>query len=198
MFLSPTHALAILEHYHYWLIFPIAVIEGPIIIIISGFLVSLGFLNTYIAFAVLVLADTIGDSLYYLLGRYWRRAEWVKKIALFLGFNEDKEKSLENHFKKHKIKTFLLAKISHGIGGSVQVAGGYAGVDYLEFLALTLLGTIPKTFVLMIVGFYLGNSYMTIDSFLDYIGFIVFSIFVFLILYLVLGKYVKSYFAKGE
>src|SRR6185295_20205952 len=81
MFISPSDVLGILEHYKYLVIFPIAVIEGPIIIVISGFLVYMGFLNVYVAYVVLVVADTIGDSLYYLVGKYWGRSAWIMKIG---------------------------------------------------------------------------------------------------------------------
>jgi membrane protein DedA with SNARE-associated domain len=62
--------LIILEKYKYWLIFPIVIIEGPIIVVISGFLVYLGFLNAYITYIILVIGDSIGDSMYYAIGRY--------------------------------------------------------------------------------------------------------------------------------
>lgn len=194
MFISPTDALAILEQYHYWLIFPIAIFEGPIIIVISGFLVSLGILNPFVAYVILVVGDTVGDSLYYLVGKYWFRGGWVKKLGRFLGYAEGDEDFLENHFKKHKIKTFLLAKISHGIGGSVQVASGIAKVPYLEFVWLNLIGTIPKTFILISIGFYFGSSYTKIDNYLNDIALIVISVVILAILYLILNKYIKSYF----
>ncbi len=198
MFLSPDHILSILEHYHYWLIFPIAIFEGPIIIIISGFLVYLGVLKAFIVWAVLVVADTIGDSLYYLLGRYWRKSLWIKKVVGFLGYDEKSEQLLENHFQKHKVKTFLLAKFSHGIGSSVQIASGIARVRYFEFLPLNLIGTIPKTFVLLLVGYYFGQSYVKIDGYLNNIALVVFGLFVFLLLYLIFNKHVKNYFASNK
>lgn len=197
MVFSATTVLSILEHYKYFVIFPITIVEGPIIIIISGFLVYLGYLNAIVAFFMLSIADMIGDSLYYLIGKYWRKSAWIKKYAGFLGYDEKSEKFLEAHFKKHKGKTFLLAKISHGLGGSVQVAAGIAGVDYLQFLAYSVLGTLPKVLVLMIVGYYAGSSYVRIDKYLNYGGFIIAGIGIaFIVLYVFLSQYAKDYFTK--
>lgn len=198
MFLSPSDALAVLEHYHYWLIFPIAIFEGPIIIVISGFLVSLKILNPFVAYAILVLGDTVGDTLYYLVGRFWFRGGWVKKVGRFLGYAEEDEDFLESHFRRHKIKTFILAKMSHGIGGSVQVASGIARFPYFEFIYLNLMGTIPKTLILMTLGFYLGASYNKIDSYLDYIAVGVISVFVIVFLSIFSKIIVKNYFGKNK
>ena len=134
MFISPEAVLSILADYNYLIIFPIAVLEGPIIVVITGFLVYLGHLNPIVAYTVLVVADMIGDSFYYSIGRFAGRSTFVRKYGKYLGYDESKEALIEQHFKKHMGKTFLLAKISHGIGGTVQVAGGIARVNFLKFL----------------------------------------------------------------
>lgn len=198
MFISPAEVLNILEHYKYFLIFPIAIVEGPIIIIITGFLVFLGYLNIYAALPVLVVADVIGDSMYYLVGKYWKRSIFIKRIASFLGYNEKSEIFLEEHFKKHKGKTFLLAKISHGIGGAVQVSSGIAGVKYTEFLKYSILGTVPKATILLVVGYYAGSYYLKIDNILNYIATITLTAVVLVVLYLLLARYIKKFLFQKE
>ncbi|MEQ1561439.1 MAG: VTT domain-containing protein [Nitrospira sp.] len=198
MVISPQEALSVLEHYRYWIIFPIAVFEGPIIIIISGFLVSLGILNGFIAYAILLVADMIGDSMYYCIGRYGSKTKWFKKLGKFVGYNENGEKYLENHFRTHKVKTFLIAKISHGLGGSVQVASGIAGVSYKEFFWLSLLGTAPKTLFLLFVGIYMGSYYERIDGYLHYIAVFVISIVVVIALAVISKKIAKKALAKDD
>ncbi len=195
MFISPTDALNILEHYKYLLIFPIAVIEGPIIIIISGFLIYQGYLNALTAYVILVIADTMGDLLYYSIGRFWRRLQWLKKYARWLGYSEKSEAFLEGHFKNHKGKTFLLAKVSHGIGGAVQISAGIAKVDIKVFLMYSLAGTLVKTYLLLLVGFHVGNSYIKIDGIFNRIALITFiTVSSVIIFYVFISKYAKRYF----
>ncbi len=199
MFISPADALSILEHYKYLLIFPIAIVEGPIIIIITGFLVYLGYLNMYIAYSVLVVADMIGDSLYYTIGKYWRRSTKIKKYAKFLGYTETSEIFLEKHFKKHTGKTLLLGKISHGLGGTVQIASGIARLPFREFIWWSFLGTIVKVFILFVVGFYIGNSYIKINQYFDSFALITIGIVAtVLIFYFVVNKYAKSYLISKD
>ncbi len=200
MFTSPGELLLIIEHYRYWIIFPIAIFEGPIIIIISGFLVHLGYLNGIVAYIVVVIADIIGDSLYYLIGRYWRIAPWIKKVGKFVGYDEKSEEYIEAHFKRHKIKTFMIGKVSHGLGGSIQIASGIAKVSYWEFLWLSLLGTIPKALALILLGFYLGAYYERINGVLRYISIGTVSIFAITLFFVVSRKLKKNLLSseKGE
>ncbi|TSC70919.1 MAG: putative membrane-associated protein [Parcubacteria group bacterium Gr01-1014_46] len=197
MFASPAELIGILEHYKYWIIFPIAIFEGPIIIIISGFLVSLGYLNGVIAYIVVVVADMIGDSLYYSIGKYWGKASWIKKVGKFVGYDENSEKFLEEHFKKHKVKTFLIGKVTHGLGGSVQIASGIGKVKYSEFFVLSLLGTVPKALFLILLGYFAGSYYERINGYLHNIALVTISIFV-LVLFFVISRKIQSNFLKSK
>ncbi len=198
MFISPESVLSILEHYKYFLIFPVAIVEGPIIIVITGFLVFLGYLNPYVALPVVIVADILGDTIYYTIGKFWKKSPRMKKIAKFFGYDENSEMILEEHFRNHKGKTLLLSKVSHGIGGAVQVSSGIAGVKYPEFLKFSVLGTIPKAVLLFCVGYYAGNYYLKIDNFLDYIALVTLSLVIIMLVYLFAARYARNYLTNKE
>ncbi len=190
---SSAHFVTFLEHYKYAVIFPIAVVEGPIISIVSGLLTSLHFLSGPIAYIVLVAGDLTGDSLYYFIGRRWGRSAGVKKFARFFGYGDKQEKFLENHFKRHTGKTLLLAKASYGLGAASQIAAGIGRVNYYQFFLYSALGTLVKTPVLMLIGYYGGNSYLKINSYLNSFAYITTAIAVgLLIFYIVAGKFAKK------
>ena len=196
--MSLDHILTILEHYKYVLIFPIMIVEGPIITVISGFLIYLGFLNAFITFPLLIVGDLIGDCTYYAIGRYGSNTKWVKKIIHYVGYDEKSEEFLEKHFEKHTVKTLLIAKVSHGLGIPVQIAAGMAKVNSLKYIWVELLGTAPKTLFLLVLGFYLGRSYLKINSYLHFFAFTVIAIVVFVILYFILRKRIKNYLKEEE
>ncbi len=196
MIINISNILAALEHYKYILIFPIMIVEGPIITIVCGFLVYLGFLNALLVFPLLVLGDLIGDSFYYAVGRYSTKFAWTMKLMAFFGYNESQEKFLINHFEKHTLKTLLIAKISHGLGIPVQITAGIARVRFYTYLLIELLGTVPKTFLLLILGYYLGSSYQKINSYLHIYAFAVVAIFVLALLYTLFNKYLKQNYFK--
>jgi membrane protein DedA with SNARE-associated domain len=170
------------------------IVEGPIISVISGFLAYLGYLNIFVLYPLLVLGDLIGDSLYYSIGKYFSKLVWIKKIATRLGYSEEKEEFIKNHFKKHAIKTLFIAKISHGLGIPVQISAGIAKVKFFKYVSVELVATMIKTLVLLVVGFYLGDSYMKINGYLHFFAFALVALAVLVILYFILNKYAKNYF----
>lgn len=197
MFISPQDLLSILEHYKYWLVFPIAVFEGPIISVISGFLVHLKHFNIYIIYPLLIIADLVGDSLYYLIGRFGGRSITFKKFGKYFGYNDEYERYIEEHFVKHPAKTLLSAKFTHGLGGTVQATAGIARMDYFQFIKWNLIGQVPKSLVLIIIGYYLGESYEKINGYLEYIALFTISIFVFIVLYFLVSKRLKKSLLEG-
>ncbi len=58
------------------LILPLAVIEGPVVSIVTGFLAAQGCFSWYWALILLVCGDLIGDIIYYAIGRTGISAAW--------------------------------------------------------------------------------------------------------------------------
>ena len=181
MFGASSHILLFLEHYKYLVIFPIAILEGPFVMVICGFLVSIGFLNGIGVYFLLVLGDTVGDIFHYYIGYHSTRLEWVKKFGKVFGYDEKGEKFLEEHFHKHKGKTLFIAKVAHGVGTAIQVAAGVAKVDIAGYIGWNIIGTFPKVLVLMLIGFYAGTSYTKFTSYLGAVAFVTIAVVVALI-----------------
>ncbi|MFA5889134.1 MAG: VTT domain-containing protein [Candidatus Paceibacterota bacterium] len=198
MFLSSSDISFFLEQYKYLLIFPIAVFEGPIVTVISGFFIYLGLLNIYIVYILLAVGDLTGDVLHYVVGRYWQKSVWIKKHGSWFGYDENSEEFLENHFRKHKIKTLLAAKFFHGTGTVIQITAGIAKVNFLQYLWINLIMTILKTSALLFLGYYIGSSYIKIDGYLNIIGFIVISIIIVVLSFIISSKLAKKYLIKSE
>ena len=70
-----------LSQYKYLILFPLAIIEGPIVTVIAGFLCSQAILEPFYVFPIIVIGDILGDSLYYGLGR-WSQLPVIKKIFM--------------------------------------------------------------------------------------------------------------------
>lgn len=179
--------------YKYIVLFPVMVIEGPIITIIAGFLSSLELLNIYIAFFVVVVADLLGDFIYYSIGR-WGRKKFIDKWGKYIGIDPLKIEKLENHFLKHRKKTLIIGKISHAIGAPILVAAGIVKVPIIEFLWVNFLATLPKSFLFIFIGYHFGQAYVRLDQYLEYftITFIIIGI-TFVLIYYLYNKYKLRY-----
>jgi membrane protein DedA with SNARE-associated domain len=136
-----------------------------------------------------VVGDSIGDSMYYAIGRYGGNITWIKKIGYFLGYSQKIKVSLINHFDRHTTKTLLLAKFSHGLGSAVQVTAGLAKINFSKYLSIEVLGTLLKTLILFVLGFYIGESYEQINNYLQMIAITVIGVVIFVISYFTLNNY---------
>lgn len=166
MFFSFAHILDLLVHYKYYILFPISVVEGPIISILGGFLASLGKLNLWMVFIVVCFGDFVGDTLYYLIG-YTGRKGFAGKFMKFFRISEERLNALDIHFDKHTGKTLLLGKFTHAFGTVVLVAAGAARISYSRFMFYNVIGTLPKSLILVLVGYYFGRAYEKINHYLN-------------------------------
>jgi membrane protein DedA with SNARE-associated domain len=149
------------------LLFPISIFEGPIITVITGSLTAIGIMDFWAAYAILSLGDIVGDAVYYALG-FYGKAQIIKRFGKLLRFDISQVESLEKHFEDHGGKTLLAGKISHGIGGVFLVAAGAAKMNFWKFIGYNILGTLPKTLFLLLIGYYFGRAISRVRSAMDY------------------------------
>mgnify|MGYP001589607689 FL=1 len=53
--------LPLIQNYGYWILFPLALFEGPITAFIAGTFVALGYFNFFLAFRFVILGELIPD-----------------------------------------------------------------------------------------------------------------------------------------
>jgi membrane protein DedA with SNARE-associated domain len=152
--MSLRYIFSFLIHYKYFAIFPIAVVEGPLVSIVSGFLVSRGYLGFIPVLIVVFLGDVISDSVFYFLGR--GGMSLVQKFK-FLHLSEERINILESQYRKHPWKTMILAKISYGLGSVFMVASGISRMSFARFLEYVCGLNFIRSFMLVLVGYYFGK-----------------------------------------
>lgn len=186
----------LLYTYSYLVVFPLVVIEGPITMIISGFLVSLGFMDFIPTYLILIAGDLTGDMIYYSAGRWWLNKTY-KGVLKFFNINLKFVRKLEEALKKNKGPFLFFGKLSHAIGGIILFAAGSAGIPVKEFLEFNFLATLPKSLILLAVGYFFGS---TVNNFRKALDFTVLGLFIFTIVLIGLyytvtylsNKYIKK------
>ena len=139
------------------ILLPLSVLEGPIVTVLAGYASRLGMFQIPVAFFIVVLGDLIGDALFYLMG--WRGLRLFPQTWLArLGLLPDRVAALSDHFADKGGRTLILAKISHSAGAAVMVAAGMARMNFGMFMWFNLLGTLPKSAVLLALGYVLGEA----------------------------------------
>ncbi len=167
MFISLATVVELLMTYRYFVLFPLSVLEGPIVTILAGFLSSLGYLDIWLVYALVVLGDLVGDSLFYAIG-FWGREQVISRWGHHFGITMDKIKKLEEHWTQYGGTSLVIGKISHAIGAVFLIAAGMARMPFGSFLWFNFVATIPKSLVLILIGYYFGHAYVQLSKYLHY------------------------------
>ena len=154
--------------YKYFILFPVVVVEGPVVTLIAGMYISTGHLDGFVSYIVLTAGDLVGDSLYYAIGRKGSGRLFPVKWCKILGVTKDQITKFKSFFQNHKTKTLLVGKWSHAVGVPILLAAGLAKVPYGQFLTISIFATLPKTLVLLGLGYYFSKSYAKIATYLGY------------------------------
>jgi len=166
--------------YRYAIIFPLMVVEGPITTLAAGFLSSLGYLKLIPVYLIVVAGDLGGDTIYYAIGRWGRRP--LEKWGKYIKLTKERIQKLESLFEQHGGKTLIAGKLSHAVGSVVLITAGIAKIPYRKFIWFNLLATLPKSLVLVLIGYYFGNAYVKYRSYVDVLGALIIGAF-FVIIY---------------
>lgn len=155
---------ALIIHYRYWILFPLACFEGPLVAIVIGFLVSLGYFDFFAAYVVMLFGDIVPDTLYYYLGRYGKRTALIKRYGHKIGINDDRAEKVRTLWNTHGLKTMWMGKLAYGLSIPFLVSAGFIGMPLRRFLLYAIPVTMFQYGVLMALGYYFGNSYGVIAS----------------------------------
>src|SRR3989338_6363855 len=73
--------IELLLTYKYLILIPLSIIEGPIVTVIAGFLVTLKFFNLFLIYIIMVAGDVVGDGIAYSFGYFGKRFLHYFKIT---------------------------------------------------------------------------------------------------------------------
>lgn len=175
--------------YKYAILLPIAIIEGPIVTVISGLLVAHGYLNWVIVYGVVMLGDLIGDVVWYYLGYHFGH-RFVAKFGKRFDLTEDKIEHIKKKFHEHKHPILFLSKITGGLGFAVVVlfTAGMSRIPFRRYLLVNTLGQLFWSGLLLGSGYFFGTAFINIQSIEERFVFIVCAI----VALILLVRYVRN------
>lgn len=155
--------LLILTSYKYLLLFIAIVIEGPILMVASGFLVLLGFFELIPAFFVILAGDLLGDIIWYYIG-YFFAEPFLNKYGKFFKLTPEIFQKAKELFHKYHVKILLISKVTIGLGMSLAtlMAAGATHVSFRKYILLNLIGEIFLISILLSIGYFFGQVYSSI------------------------------------
>lgn len=151
--------------YRYPIAYPLALFEGPIVMMVSGFLVRTGFFAFWPIYVVLIAGDLTGDVLWYFVGRYGGRP-FLLKYGYFLNVTPENVERAESFFHAHQGKILFISKLTTGFGFAIAtlIAAGAARVPFKKYFFINFGGEFIWCGLLMAVGYFLGHLYTYVDK----------------------------------
>jgi membrane protein DedA with SNARE-associated domain len=137
------------------MVLPLAVIEGPVVSAVTGFLSAQGYIAWGWALVLLVCGDVVGDLIYYWIGH--SGGAMLSGFGRRLGWRGTVTPDLQQNMAQNATKMLLVGKWTHSIGCFVLVASGMLRLPLAQFIVVNLLATLPKSAVLFGVGYFAGG-----------------------------------------
>lgn len=184
--------------YRYPIAYPLAIVEGPILMMVSGFLVHLGFFDFWPIYFILMAGDLTGDIFWYKLGEHGARS-LIDKYGRFLNLTEENVERAERFFHDHQGKILFISKITMGFGFALAtlVAAGAARIPFKKYMTINFLGQFIWTGFLMGIGYFFGQLYVVVDKSLRW-AVIIAAIVIVGVVAFGFSKYMRKRFANGN
>lgn len=190
--------VALLIKYRYWIIFPIACVEGPVLSFLIGTLSGLGYFNPLIAFPILLAGDLLPDTFFYYLGKRGKRSDLIARYASKIGVTEGHFEIIDRVWRTHPRKTMLMAKLALGLAAPFLVTAGLAGIPARIFYGVAVPTSIVMHATLLFLGYHSGASYGLVKAYVGHAQFFVAVAVVFAIGYYLVAAYTRRRFLKKE
>ncbi|NDB60991.1 DedA family protein [bacterium] len=180
------------EYTIYFLIIVLASIEGPILAMLFGVLIKLGYFDFLPIYTTLVIGDLIGDSVWYSIGRRFGH-RFVGRFGKYFNVDDYKIEKVDKVFHKYKHYILFISKISNGFGLSLVtlITAGMVRIPFWKYLSVNLAGQFIWSGMLIGVGYFFSNLYIQVDTWMSRVGVVVLFVVV-VYLFLQYGKYVKK------
>ena len=161
----------VLQH-GYPLLFIVMLIEGPVVTAAGAFAAALHYFNVWTVLLLSILANLIPDLIYYAIG-YWGRETFINKYGHYLGITPERIATTEKLAEAHSGKSLFFIKMTPFLATPGLVLVGATKMDLKKYAFWCLIIIIPSSLLYLILGYYFGAAYDTIDRYLNLGGYVI-------------------------
>ena len=155
----------VLQH-GYPLLFIVMLIEGPVVTAAGAFVAALHYMNVWIVLLLSILANLIPDLVYYAIG-YWGRETFINKYGHYLGVTPERIASTEKLAEQHSGKSLFMIKMIPLLATPGLILVGATKMDIKKYAFWSIAITVPTSLLYLIIGYYFGAAYNTIEHYLN-------------------------------
>lgn len=182
MFFSPAAILSWIMYYKYIILIPATIIEGPIVTVLCGILVSRGIMEWWIVYILVMLGDLIGDIIWYWLGYHFGH-RFVKRFGARFGITEPHIAKVKEQFHTHQDMILFFSKVTSSFGLAIVVlfTAGLSRINFSRYMIVNTAGQFVWSGMLLASGYFFGDILSQIESIFGKITLIILVIIVVII-----------------
>jgi membrane protein DedA with SNARE-associated domain len=132
-------------------------IPSEIVVPYGGFLAAQGYTELWMVITVATVANLLGSSIAYAVGRYGGRALFLKYGRYVLVSPHHLDKA-EGWFDRHGEVTVFFTRMMPGVRTFISLPAGIARMPFGKFLLYSALGSIPWNAALAYLGYAAGKA----------------------------------------
>jgi membrane protein DedA with SNARE-associated domain len=158
-------------------------VPSEVVMPFSGFLVSRGSMDFWLAVLSGVLGNLTGSLIAYYLGV---RAGWelllrIKVISKVI--SESEIRKAENLLRRRGSEAVLIGRMMPGVRTVISLPAGMSRISLSRFVLFTIVGSIPWNALLVYSGMILEDNWSFVSSYLDQVFVAILAIaFVYIVL----------------
>lgn len=158
-----------IEHFRilgYALIFTVSLVEslafvglavpGTLILLMTGVLVSSGFLDLFDAVWFVAMGAILGDIISFILGRKFASPNKIMFASAYIAKGE-------NFFKKHGGKSIFFGRFIGPLRPIIPFVAGLSHMETGRFLAWSVFSTTLWTVILLLLGYFFGQALRVVE-----------------------------------
>jgi membrane protein DedA with SNARE-associated domain len=196
--MSPDTITALILHYRYWILIPLCFLEGPIVAFVAGTLASFGYFDIYVLGAVFFVRDIAMDGFMYVVGRFGGETRFGKWLLKKVGVTSEHLRGIHDLWDKYAGRTMFFSKLSYGLAATFLVVAGLVKLSPKKFFAYGALVTVLQYGVLLVLGYFFGNTFETVSNVLNNIGYVLLAVSIFVTAYYVFTHFMRRRLLKQE
>jgi membrane-associated protein len=183
--------------YRYWIIFPLACLEGPLVAFVVGALAARDLFDLESAYGLLVLGDLVPDLACFLLGRRTARSgsfgRWLRRDRI-----GRPTQVVHTLWHQHGLKTMVISKLSYGLSIPLLMSAGLAGLPIWKFAGYAVPVSLLQYAAFLTLGYYFGAHVRAVASISQYAQLIAAAVVLLGVLHVVVGSWLNRRFSSAS
>lgn len=170
-------------------------IPSELILLLTGFNVSLAKFSFVGAIGVTTLGSLAGASLLYSLGYFFseeRLEQIVRKHGKYVGISHKDFTKTMTWFERHGAQLVFFGRLVPVIRSLVSIPAGLTSMNLGKFLFFTALGSGIWNSIWITTGYYLGDNWAIAEQYAQVLDYVVYSAIVVIGIFLLI-KFTKGY-----